>query len=141
MVKEHTSGSAEYIGGRQSAEIQWDIRRLEWELTAMRKRGAELDVIFKKLYEDRVLGHLSAEQFQALPGGYTEEQLRLVENIPPKETTIQKLRETVSITDGFIAKRYTGITELTPNLPQLFIQKIVAHEKRTKWPKKGYADH
>ena len=59
----------EYIGGRQSAEIQWEIRRLERELTVIRKRGAELDAIFKRLYEDQVLGHISVEQFQTLPSG------------------------------------------------------------------------
>ena len=34
--------------------------------TAMQKRKAELDAIFKKLYEDRVLGRITAEQFQML---------------------------------------------------------------------------
>ena len=139
MAREHTREFAEYIGGRQSAEIQREIRRQERELTAMRKRGAELDTIFKKLYEDRVLGHLSVEQFQTLSSGYTEEQARLAEEIPAKENAIQKLRDTVSSTDGFIAraKRYTGITELTPELLRLFIQKIVVHEKSTKWSKKA----
>ena len=62
MAREHTREFAEYIGSKQSAEIQREIRRLERELTAMRKRNVELDTIFKKLYEDRVLGHLSVEQ-------------------------------------------------------------------------------
>ena len=139
MAREHTREFAEYIGGRQSAEIQREIRRQERELTAMRKRGAELDAIFKKLYEDRVLGHISVEQFQTLSGGYTEEQTRLAEEIPAKESAIQKLRDTVSSTEGFIAKakRYTDITELTPELLRLFIQKIVVHEKSTKWSKKA----
>ena len=35
------------------------------------------------------------------------------------------------------AKRYTDITELTPELLRLFIQKIVVHEKSTKWSKKA----
>ena len=105
----------------------------------MRKRSAELDAIFKKLYEDRVLGHLSVEQFQTLSGGYAEEQTKLANKIPAKETAIQKLRDTVSSTDSFIAKakRYTDITELTPELLRLFIQKIVVHEKSTKWSKKA----
>ena len=77
MAREQTREFAEYIGGRQSAEIQREIRRLERELTAMRKRGTELDAIFKRLYEDRVLGHISVEQFQTLSGGYTEEQEKL----------------------------------------------------------------
>ncbi len=54
MAREHTREFAEYIGGRQSAEIQREIRRLERELTALRKRDSELDAIFKRLYEDRV---------------------------------------------------------------------------------------
>ena len=139
MAREQTREFAEYIGGRQSAEIQREIRRLERELTAMRKRGTELDAIFKRLYEDRVLGHISVEQFQTLSGGYTEEQEKLAVEIPAKEAAIQKLRDTVSGTDGFIAKakRYTDITELTPELLRLFIQKIVVHEKNTKWSKKA----
>ena len=139
MAREHTREFAEYIGSRQSAEIQREIRRQERELTAMRKRGGELDAIFKKLYEDRVLGHISVEQFQTLSGGYTEEQERLAEEIPAKESAIQKLRDTVSSTEGFIAKakRYTNITELTPELLRLFIQKIVVHEKSMKWSKKA----
>ncbi len=93
--------------------------------------------VFKKLYEDRVLGHLSVEQFQTLSGGYTAEQEKLTAEIPVKESAIQKLRDTVSSTDGFIAKakRYMDITELTPELLRLFIQKIVAHEKSTKYSK------
>ena len=137
MAREQTREFAEYIGGRQSAEIQREIRRLERELTAMRKRGTELDAIFKRLYEDRVLGHISVEQFQTLSGGYTEEQEKLAVEIPAKEAAIQKLRDTVSGTDGFIAKakRYTDITKLTPELLRLFIQKIVVHEKSVKYSK------
>ena len=42
--------------------------------TAMQKRKAELDAIFKKLYEDSVLGRITAEQFQLLSASYTDEQ-------------------------------------------------------------------
>ena len=48
---------------KQSAELQKEIRRLEKEKAAMQKRKAELDAIFKKLYEDSVLGRITAEQF------------------------------------------------------------------------------
>ncbi len=128
---------AEYIGSKQSAEIQREIRRLEKELTTVRKRGVELDAIFKKLYEDRVLGHISVEQFQALSNGYTEEQAALTRGIEEKESAIQKLKESVSNTSHFIdkAKKYTDITELTPELLRLFIQKIVVHEKSVKYSK------
>ena len=103
---------AEYLNSKQSAELQKEIRRLEKEKAAMQKRKAELDAIFKKLYEDSVLGRITAEQFQ-------------------------RLKETVSNTAAFLdkAKRYTDIQELTPDLLRLFIQKIVVHEKDVKWSK------
>ena len=43
----------------------------------------------------------------------------------------------MSGTEDFLdkAKRYTDITELTPELLRLFIEKIVVHEKEVKWSK------
>ena len=136
-AREHPEKFAAYIGSNQSAELQREIRRREKELEAMRKRKAELDAIFKKLYEDSVLGRITTEQFQMLSGSYTEEQNLITVGIPQKENEIQRLRETVSGTDSFLdkAKRYTDITELTPELLRLFIEKIVVHEKEVKWSK------
>ena len=136
-AREHPEKFAAYIGSKQSAELQREIRRQEKELAAMRKRKAELDAIFKKLYEDSVLSRITTEQFQMLSGSYTEEQNRITAGIPQKESEIQRLRETVNGTDSFLdkAKRYTDITELTPELLRLFIEKIVVHEKEVKWSK------
>ncbi len=136
-AREHPEKFAAYIGSKQSIELQREIRRQEKELAAMRKRKAELDAIFKKLYEDSVLGRITTEQFQMLSGSYTEEQNLITVGIPQKENEIQRLRETVSGTDSFLdkAKRYTDITELTPELLRLFIEKIVVHEKEVKWSK------
>ena len=136
-AREHPEKFAAYIGSKQSTELQREIRRQEKELAAMRKRKMELDTIFKKLYEDSVLGRITTEQFQMLSGSYTEEQNLITVGIPQKESEIQHLRETVSGTDSFLdkAKRYTDITELTPELLRLFIEKIVVHEKEVKWSK------
>ena len=103
----------------------------------MRKRSDELAAIFKRLYEDSVLGRITPEQFQTLSGSYTEEQTELKAEIPKKESAIQSLRDQVSGADSFISKarRYTDITELTPELLRLFIRKIVVHEKSVKWSK------
>ena len=67
----------------------------------------------------------------------TEEMAQLKEKIPAQEAAIQSLREKVCSTDHFIAlaKRYTDIQELTPELLRLFIRKIVVHEKNIKWSK------
>ena len=81
-----------------------------------------------------MLGSITTEQLQMLSGSYTEEQDHITVGISQKENEIQRLRETVSGTDSFLdkAKRYTDITELTPGLLRLFIEKIVVHEKEVK---------
>ncbi len=47
------------------------------------------------------------------------------------------MKDTVSNANRFIAKakRYTDITELTPELLRLVIQRIVVHEKTVKYSK------
>ena len=136
-ARAHPQEFAEYLNSKQSAEIQKEIRRLKKEKSAMQKRKAELDAIFKKLYEDSVLGRITAEQFQMLSTSYTDEQAKLTESLPQRESEIHRLKETVSNTAAFLdkAKRYTDIRELTPELLRLFIQKIVVHEKEVKWSK------
>ena len=81
-----------------------------------------------------MLGSITTEQFQMLSGSYTEEQDHIIASILQKESEIQSLRETAIGTDSFLdkAKRYTDITELTPGLLRLFIEKIVVHEKEVK---------
>ena len=84
-----------------------------------------------------MLGRITAEQFQTLSGSYTEEMAALKEKIPEQEAAIRRLREQVCGADHFIAlaRRYTDIQELTPELLRLFIRKIVVHEKDVKWSK------
>lgn len=83
VSREHTREFAEHIGGKHSAELPSQER----ELSAMWKCSAELDIIFKKLYEDRLLGLISVEQFQALSGGCTAEQEKPAAETPVKEST------------------------------------------------------
>ena len=136
-AREHPREFAAYISGKQSAELQREIRRREKGLTALNQRARELDAIFKRLYEDSVLGRITAEQFQALSGSYTEEMAALKEKIPEQDAAIRRLREQVCGADHFIAlaKKYTDIRNLTPELLRLFIRKIVVHEKDVKWSK------
>ena len=95
QAREHTQEFAAYISGKQSAEVQRDIRRRTWELDALQKRARELDAIFKRLYEDSVLGRITAEQFQTLSGSYTEEMAVLKEKIPEQEAALRALQEAV----------------------------------------------
>ena len=105
------------------------------ELDAAEKRIAELSAIFKRLYEDNVLGRVTDEQYRMLAGDYTDEQRLLEEEIPKKEERLAQLKSREANVAAFIekAKRLTTIDELTPELLRLFIQRIEVGERETKY--------
>ena len=126
---------AQYINQKNSAELRREMHALQKELNAMRKRDGELSVLFKRLYEDHVLGRVTAEQFRMLSGDYNAEQKTPEDAIPEKEVRLEKLKASAANVDIFIekAKRYTAIDELTPELLRLFIQRIEVGERSKKY--------
>ena len=128
---------AAYINQKNSAELRQEINRVLRELDTMKHRRAELAKLFKRLYEDNLLGRVTDEQYRMLAGDYTDEQRLLEEEIPKKEERLAQLKSREANVEAFVekAKRYTTIDELTPELLRLFIRKIVIHEKDVKWSK------
>ena len=108
---------------------------LQKELEDMRKRDLELTALFKRLYEDNVLGRIPDEHYRTLSGEYTAEQKILRERIPKAEVRMDKLKSSLTNVDRFIekAKKYTDLTELTPELLRMFIAKVVVGEKAKKY--------
>lgn len=126
---------AEYINRKNSVELRKEMNSLQKELDTARRRDTELTALFKRLYEDNVLGRVTNEQFRMLSADYNEEQKILRDAIPVKEAKLQKLTDSASNVDAFIekAKRYTEIRELTPEILRLFIARIEVGEKSTKY--------
>ena len=126
---------AQYINQKNSVELRREMNVLQKELDTMRKRNSELSLLFKRLYEDHVLGRVTAEQFRMLSSDYNAEQKAVEDAIPEKEARLEKLRASAANVDTFIekAKRYTAIDELTPELLRLFIQRIEVGERSKKY--------
>ena len=126
---------AAHINQKNSAELRQEMNRVLRELDAMKKRSAELSKLFKRLYEDNVLGRVTDEQYRMLSGDYTDEQRMLEEQIPQKEQRLAQLQAREANVDAFVekAKQYTAIDTLTPELLRLFIQRIEVGERETKY--------
>ena len=124
-----------HIAQRDSAQAQKEISQTQKSLEIMRKREKELTALFKRLYEDNVLGRIPDEQFRLLTSEYTQEQAKLKEDIPALEQRLEKLKDSLSNVARFVerAKRYEDISELTPELLHLFIEKIVVGERAEKY--------
>ena len=126
---------AEYINRKNSVELRKEMNSLQKELDLARRRDTELAALFKRLYEDNVLGRVTNEQFRMLSTDYNDEQKALRDAIPAKEARLQKLMDSASNVDTFIdkAKSYTEIRGLTPEILRLFISRIEVGEKSTKY--------
>ena len=102
----------------------------------------ELNALFKRLYEDNVLGKVTNEQFRMLSEGYNEEQRRIQEEIPKLRKAIEDLKASATNVERFleIVRKYTDIKELTPEILRTFISKIVIHERSRKHVKDAEQD-
>ena len=128
-AREHPEKFAAYIGSKQSAELQREIRRQEKELAAMRKRKAELDVIFKKLYEDNVLGKLSDSRYLKLSRQYEKEQAEIEQLAAVLEREIETQAGQVSDVNKFLklVDKYLDIPELDAAILNELVSRIVVH--------------
>lgn len=111
-------------------------------ILVMRKRDLELTTLFKRLYEDNVLGRIPDEHYRTLSNEHTDEQKTLRENIPKAESRMEELKSSLANVDRFIekAKKYTNLTELTPELLRMFIAKVEVGEKAVKYSRTAPQD-
>ena len=124
----------EFINQKSSAESRKELSAKSAELGRPKKRKNELESLFKRLYEDNVLGRITDDQFHMLSGSYTTEQKDVDLRIPELEDEIEALKSATTNTDKFIAlaKKYIHIKELTPEVLLTFVSKIVIHERSEK---------
>lgn len=124
-----------HVARQNSAQAKKEISLLQGELDKLRRREQELTALFKRLYEDNVLGRIPDEQYRILSAEYTQERTLLQEKIPQMAEQQEKLRDSIANAARFVerARQYSTITELTPELLRLFIDKIVIGERSAKY--------
>ncbi len=136
-ARAHTAEFVEFINQKSSAENRKELTAKSSELARLSKRNTELNSLFKRLYEDNVLGRITNEQFRLLSEGYNAEQREITERLPVLEKEIEHLKESANNVEHFIAlaKKFINIESLTPEIIRTFISKIVIHEKSAKHSK------
>ena len=73
-VKEHEQEFIETANECSAKAVQKTLTQQRKELDKAQNRINELNILFRKLYEDNALGKLSDEQFAFLTSGYDEEK-------------------------------------------------------------------
>ena len=114
---------------QRSAETEKEMNRRKREVGQARKRIAELDRIFKRIYEDDISGAISHDRFLKLSAEYEAEQRELEEKVKADQQEVDTYEQNKSDFDSFAAiiRKYVGIKELTPVIVNEFIKKIIVH--------------
>ena len=110
-------------------EAEKEARKRRREIAQAEKRIAELDRIFKRIYEDDISGAISHERFLKLSAEYEAEQRELTEKVKADREMVSTYEQDKSDFDSFAAiiRKYVGITELNPTIVNEFVKKIIVH--------------
>ena len=100
------------------------------ELKKAEKRKAEVDTLFARMYEDWAAGRITEYNFSMLSGKYQSEQAELDEKIEQLQSAIATESQNAADAEKWIAlmKECVNPTELTAELLNTLIEKIVVHE-------------
>ena len=126
---------AAYIGIKLGKEAQREITALQKKVDTMTKRQSELSALFKRLYEDSVLGRIPDEQYRILSAEYIAEQKSIQEELPEAQARLTELKDSEGNALRFIenARKYTEITELTSEILHTFIQRVEVGERAERY--------
>ncbi len=100
------------------------------ELKKAEKRKAEVDTLFARMYEDWAAGCITEYNFSMLSGKYQSEQAELDTKIEQLQSAIATESQNAADAEKWIAlmKECVNPTELTAELLNTLIEKIVVHE-------------
>lgn len=106
-----------------------DLKKAKKTLANNEKRIAELDRLFKRLYEDNVWGRISDMRFDQMSKDYEAEQEQLRKQSAELALFITENEQKSNDVETFmeIVHKYEVITELTPEVMNELIDRIEVH--------------
>lgn len=100
------------------------------ELSKAEKRKSEVDKLFAKMYEDWAAGRITEYNFSMLSQKYQSEQQELASRIEALRTQLSAQEQSTADAEKWmqLIRQYTNPTELTAELLNTLIEKILIHE-------------
>ena len=119
----------------QYKQIQLQQRKNQETLQAAIARNKEVDILYEKLFEEKILGNLTEERFKKLSEKYEDEQAELSQRVRHLKQIVAEEQKHELNAEGFLqlVRKYTDIQELTPEILREFIDKIVVHHREQQF--------
>ena len=128
MGEEHLKRQLLHANDREQQRM---VKMRDAELKRSQKRQKELDRLFSKLYEDWAAERITEYNFKVLSEKYQTEQAEVLEKIERLQAELDTEQQTVVNIDQWIGliQHYAHPEELTAEMLNALIEKIVVHEK------------
>ncbi|MBP3627019.1 MAG: recombinase family protein [Clostridia bacterium] len=140
MVFQHTKNVLSYIQQFEASFVRKECEKADMQhrmsvdkakvdIVTLKRRDEDLDTLFKRIYEDMVSGRISAERFDKLSLEYEDEQRKVKQTIEELQALIDTGEQTEFDLQQFLknVRKYTDPKELTPELLNDLVDKIVIH--------------
>lgn len=140
IVKEAISGLADFVkchepvflymlAKRSNAMQKAEYERMKQAVERGEKRIKNIDLLIKRLYEDRVIGGMEEERYTAMLSEYTQEQRELIASVAEMKQTLESAEQkTVDLRLLLRTLReITDVNELTPTIVNSLIDRIEVH--------------
>ncbi len=100
------------------------------QLAKNERRIAELDVLYRKVYEDNAIGKLTDARFETMSKDYEREQDELRLQSAELQALLDEYERDSHSAARFLelARKYPAFDELTPQMLHEFVDKVYVHE-------------
>jgi DNA invertase Pin-like site-specific DNA recombinase len=129
-VRVHEDDFQERVRAQSAVRQGETAKKYKKQITKNEKRIAELDKIYRCLYEDKALGKLPEERFDEIAAIYNEEQVDLKAQTSALQSELNAYHNDSVRADRFIelVRRFTHFDELTNCMINEFVDKVIIHE-------------
>lgn len=130
FVSEYEDEFVRQVMERGTAEQLKQTNSLKKTADAAKRRIEQIDSVISQLYEDKVVGEITAEMFTKLSAKYIAEQEEQSAALKVAQKELVALEAKKTDTTKFIdlVRKYSQITELTPQILNEFIDKVTVHQ-------------
>jgi DNA invertase Pin-like site-specific DNA recombinase len=129
-VRENQGEFIEKVRELSAVQQEQGVKDNRKKLTKSKRRQDEVSTLIKKLYENYALDKIPEKNFTELLAGYNDEQGKLEAEIAELQTAIDEWETDSVRADKFIelVHKYTEFPELTPQILNSFVDRVVVHE-------------
>ena len=130
FVSEYEDEFVRQVMERGTTEHLKQTSSLKKTIDTAKRRIEQIDSVISQLYEDKVAGQITAEMFTKLSAKYIAEQEEQSAALKVSQRELVALEAKKTDTTKFIdlVRKYSQITELTPQILNEFIDKVTVHQ-------------